>query len=660
MGSGGRTTRSLWTTEVGAQSPGTPHDSFMEMLYFLQNYNPRYVGGVERILQTAADLAQRREQESAPTVQQSALSLGARLKVNMWKGFSTQNPTTETASTNGNPDSKDHTDGNETETSNAAYQTNLASRVTDSVWRGITNRTAMEDESPSAPSSPTPPVPSKDFKDDKDQPQSTAPPPASSGIWGYAEKLKDSDAVATLSKVSTNWRVKGILGSWGMNKPSAPTTSNGSEQGMPSPIQSNHHERRGSLPFLDSPRIFSPPASFPSPDTAYKSPPESSQPISGGLIEKTKSLVTLGRTPTTPKSAPRPLFLNSSSLITPGTRDSFSRRSASAGTSTSDVDEWAEVMKSKRQHFHRDSQSSVSSLSPSDAFGRVPKSSRSDRDSDAGSSRIVSLNRRSVSPMAPNFRVDRIRPSSRNSSTSSGFHSPTSHAKSPLQESSLAAEQADAMDSVAQRVLHQPVAIVAGSLNDGGKGYDSSDATSSERPVPARTPSWKKTEDKAEDSEDTPNSGLVNIPSRAPRVRSKRYPRPANLQIQEDKTVRMPAEQKTPSPSTLKVEWPGEDFENIATPKASSFDSDESTGIPKSPRRPRKVSSGDVDRPRKLSTDTYKEEHPRKLSGRSRKTSTDTREPRARRESAAEEGDDEGYDELLSAYESEEGHTPLR
>jgi hypothetical protein len=29
--------------------------------------------------------------------------------------------------------------------------------------------------------------------------------------------------------------------------------------------------------------------------------------------------------------------------------------------------------------------------------------------------------------------------------------------------------------------------------------------------------------------------------------------------------------------------------------------------------------------------------------------------PRVRRESAAEEGDDEGYDELLSAYESEDG-----
>ena len=59
---------------------------------------------------------------------------------------------------------------------------------------------------------------------------------------------------------------------------------------------------------------------------------------------------------------------------------------------------------------------------------------------------------------------------------------------------------------------------------------------------------------------------------------------------------------------------------------------------------------------RKLSTEGN-EPRPRKISSgsRTRKTSA----TRKHRESAAEEGDDEGYDDLLSAYESEEGSKPM-
>lgn len=259
--------------------------------------------------------------------------------------------------------------------------------------------------------------------------------------------------------------------------------------------------------------------------------------------------------------------------------------------------------------------------------------------------------------MAPSFRMGQARPSSRTSSVSSGFSSPPLLAKSPLQESSLIEDESLAQQARTRNLLQSFSSLDASLQSRSYSEKESgSDATSSELPVPTRKPSWKKTVENNGESEDTANSASAGVPTRAPRVRSKRYPRPANLQIQDDKSPRYAAEQKTPSPSTLKVDWPGNEYENVATPRATSFDSDDAPGIPKSPRRSRKVSTGDGERPRKLSTDTYREERPRKLSsGRTRKISTESREvPRARRESAAEEGDDEGYDELLSAYESED------
>ncbi|KAH9484248.1 TBC domain-containing protein [Psilocybe cubensis] len=654
----GRTTRSLWSTETSVQSPANGQDSFMEVLSFLQNYDLRYVGGVERIIQTASELYHRRQQQTV-TSQQPSLSLGARLKVNMWKGFgSAPNPTYDASSIDKKRDSSDYADGDETETSETIRKTTLASRVSDTVWRGITNRSAMDDENPSAPPSPVPPT-SPNTHAEKALNVSSSPPAQSSSLWNYAEKLKDSDAVATISKVSTNWRVKGILGGWGMSKPNSPTTSSGNEKEPIPHVEQNMQGRRGSLPFLHSPTMIPPPSALSSPDVGFRSP-ELSPPLpNSGLIGKTKSLISRASQPATPKSAPRPLLLGTSTFVTPSPRDSVSSkhpRSASTGTRTPDTDEWAEVMKAKRQHFNRDSQSSVSSLSPSDAFGRTPKSTRSDRESDS-SSRIVSINRRSVSPMAPSFRIGQARSSSRASSvSSSGFSSPPLLAKSPLQESSLIEDESLAQQARTRHVL-QSFSTLDTSLQS--RSYSEkesdSDVTSSELPVPTRKPSWKKNIENNGESEDTANSTSAGVPVRAPRVRSKRYPRPANLQIQDDKSPRYAAEQKTPSPSTLKVEWPGE-YENVATPRATSFDSDDAPGIPKSPRRSRKISTGDGERPRKLSTDTYREERPRKLSsGRTRKVSTESREvPRARRESAAEEGDDEGYDELLSAYESED------
>jgi hypothetical protein len=317
-----------------------------------------------------------------------------------------------------------------------------------------------------------------------------------------------------------------------------------------------------------------------------------------------------------------------------------------------ETDEWADVMKAKYQHFHRDSQSSVSSLSPSDAFVRIPKaSSRADYESDTSStSRVVPLNRRSVSPMAPSFRMSNARPSSRTSSVSSDIHSPPLPVKSPLQNST----------SAESPVIVSPIDITTDTT--------SSPPAAHERPsMPGRKASWKQTE--TSDSDQPP---MVTL-AKSPRVRAKRYPRPANLQIQDSSATKskVSIDQKATSPSSnnLTVDWPTEELENISTPRAAHFDAeDHSTpqgGRARSPRSARKLSAAnDSERLRKSSTDTIiNEDRPRKTStgSRVRKVSTGSREaPRRQSASAAEEGDDEGYDDLLSAYESEDAHTSLR
>jgi len=101
------------------------------------------------------------------------------------------------------------------------------------------------------------------------------------------------------------------------------------------------------------------------------------------------------------------------------------------------------------------------------------------------------------------------------------------------------------------------------------------------------------------------------------------------------------------SPNTLAPpEWL-EEQEIATTPRAVEFVSSEptsaSTTSPHSPR-PRRKTSSDTVRSRKISGGS---------DGRFGKSSL--ADAHGTRDSAAEEGDDEGYDDILSAYESEEG-----
>jgi hypothetical protein len=285
-------------------------------------------------------------------------------------------------------------------------------------------------------------------------------------------------------------------------------------------------------------------------------------------------------------------------------------------------------MKLKRHHFHRESQSSASSLSPSDALIRNLRPAKSDWESDTTTSRIVPLNRRAVSPMAPHYR----RPSSRASSASSDIHSPPAKIKSQLHESSLIGAAVKGKSAILSET--EP---------------ESSDATSYQVNAASRNPS-PKSGDNVEDA-----SSRTGAPSRSARVRTRRQMRPPNLQIPDMPQTEVAPEPKSSGSSKgLQVEWPTENQDNVITPKATSFDSAEQpSSVPSgATRSPRRSTS------RKVSADNnINEERPRKISTRTRKVSGETREAtKSRRKSAAEDGDDEGYDELLSAYESEDAN----
>ena len=127
------------------------------------------------------------------------------------------------------------------------------------------------------------------------------------------------------------------------------------------------------------------------------------------------------------------------------------------------------------------------------------------------------------------------------------------------------------------------------------------------------------------------------------RLRSKRYvQRPGNLRVRTaGATVQGTLEQRTPSPGqrNLAPEWPGDEL--ATTPKTESH----SGGICEEG-----LEEG-------LGTAVPRPPCTRKLSreARLRKVSSAGIRDARRRDSGAEEGDDEGYGDLLSAYESEEG-----
>jgi len=460
-------------------------------------------------------------------------------------------------------------------------------------------------------------------------------------LWTYTDKLKDSDTMATLAKLSTNWRAKAILSSWSRPKESAstpvsfvplPLPPSEAQSTMTSTIQKL---RRKSLPIYDhNGALYSPPPRpsffrnprdslvpsatmpmlYPAPEMAQHDESPSSD-KSTGLLEKTRnslhsSLQSFTRTPSPmpspalPQSGPRPLMLNSACLIT----------SHNSGRSriTPTEDRTATAKSGK---VHRDSTSSASSLSP-DALYR--KSFRSDHDSDTSASRIVPLNRKSVSPMAPRSRFYRSRPPFVTSTVSSDQavpETPTKDDKIDCQSTislvSPKEEEIPPDDKVP--MLPKQALLTRRTYRRKPEPYPSGDAS---------------------------DSSTGDITLRATRLRSKRHTlRLSDLQI--EKTASFEEVKPLESPSNLVVvAWPNEDLDMATTPKPGSF-----FDLSDSPVRLRE------ERSRKISNNA----RPRKVSNSNRENVR-----RSRAESGGEDGDDEGYDDLLSAYESEESTSYAR
>ncbi|KAG7452620.1 uncharacterized protein BT62DRAFT_925178 [Guyanagaster necrorhizus] len=683
LGKSGHRSPGLWAQEVETVQPPSPlhpwelSDAFVEGMTLLQHYPIASAGGIDTIMQAALDLLHKREEESK-AAKDDKLSLGARIRVTMWKGFTNQVPSPERSpNVSDSEDEPFLDDGNETEGPTEGLNSGITSRLASTVWRGITNQSSMEPPpspiSPATPSSPLPTSASLSPATAEEKTPSISYFPASVRLWGYAEKVKDSDTAAALAKVSTNWRAKALAGSWGARKktPSAIVENTPRFQDGGSP--KNVDGPRRSLPAPDRSGVYSPPTRpsyfrpprdsivFPEGLGAALSVPnsparEATPESTPSLINRTKnlqaSLSSLTRGQSTPKSGPRPLLLNSSSLITSRT----SNRPPSV-TSQPGADEWSDVRRAKGQRaVHRESQSSVSSLSASDALLRA---TRSDNESDTGgSSRRIPLNRRSVSPMAPTFRV----PSSRHASISSATASPdrniqilsfSSQGETVLKSSDANGwGRADSADSPPLSSPPPPKTPTNVLLHDNGPSVtdpsapnDSFDIIPLELPPQPKKIVRKKTPPPIHYVDDTSDSSVIDAPSRSSKVRTRRRQpsRPPTLRIRDTTRSQSQPDQIGDS---LSIEWPKEDI--VYTPRASSFEGDDIPSTTKA-RRPRKVSSdgngeSNEGRTRKFSTES-----------RTRKVSTDTaRAARRTRNSAAEEGDDEGYDDLLSAYESEE------
>ncbi|KAG2367514.1 regulator of Vps4 activity in the MVB pathway-domain-containing protein [Suillus spraguei] len=432
----------LWAEEQATIRPSSPlrpwelSDAFLEGIALLQSYPIDAAGGIDRVLQTAHDLAQRRIEESR-LLKSDNITLGARIKATMWKGFTNQVANADNGEEEEEEEEEDsssdeegsHEDGNETETPAAPT---LTSRLANTVWRGITNQSSMDDSpSPPSPTSPLQPQ-SPPLTHPQSPPEqitsnpSLSPPPAS--IWGYAGKLKDSDTIAAFAKVSTNWRAR-AMDAWGSQRNGL--TSNGN---APSPViakselpssvpdkwsslrdgasHSRDWSRASSLPgssrgtaFEEPPR----PAFFRSPRDSflplprrgtYTAPPspEVQPQQEDNFIHKAQaslaslaalnSRTTESRTSTSqqpPRGPPRPLLLNSSSLIT--AKPPLAAH-LDGGMPVKRRGDWMDVTRSKGHGLHTDSVSSVSSLSPSDVFSGTHSKpsigSRSDIESDGG------------------------------------------------------------------------------------------------------------------------------------------------------------------------------------------------------------------------------------------------------------------------------------
>lgn len=720
LGKSGRRSPGLWHDESGSMPPPSPvrawelNDAFIEGMALLQMYPIEAAGGVESILQTAAELAYKRELEKKASKADNT-TLGARLANTMWRGF-----TNKVSSPIPSPEASDDEDTTiETTDTEAPHQptspktSGLTASWSNTIWKGITNQSAMEAPpsplSPASPSTPIMPIPASPRSPRSPQNEFLSPhtSTSSSSLWNYAEKLRDTDAAATLAKVSTNWRVKAIE-AWSSRNAAKPPASASSATTAVTHLRSGSFstephpriedpDRRSSLPGMDRSQIYSPPAR-----PAYFRPPRDSmlpQPRRSPLSSPTsadnemspdehdssgpartirQSIASFAQFASpvpkpAPKSGPRPLLLSSSSLLTGSSTPSISRshsRSPNPQAVGNHRRDWSDV---RTGLSNKTSMSSISSTSEAPGRHLTTDTKGSDLESDTTESRKVRINRGSVSPMAPVFRGSR--PTSERSSSGAatpgnGINRQRSWGRVDAPDSPVTLPSSPPPETPASSRFSGSVQVDGIESQRGSMVLSESNVRVLEAPAPSRKITRKKTPPPPASEDDTTDSSAapVTAPSRSPRTRGKRYVnRPSNLTIhRHDSNASVTSGTRTPSPSSLQLPENPEDADIGMTPRAATFDSSNenenqsSSASPSSPRSPTVVRklSGDG-RARKLSSEGQPV-RTRKISAdgrvvRPKKISTDIK-----RQSRAEEGDDEGYDDLLSAYSESEGNAEAR
>ncbi|KAL5529219.1 hypothetical protein ACEPAG_5193 [Sanghuangporus baumii] len=753
LGKGGRKSPSLWDTEpsvVARQTlrPWELGDAFMEGMTLLQNYPVENAGGMERILQVAGDILIQREQLTKPPQNQNS-GLGAMIRNKVWRGITNQSAVEPE---NKSPEDSDEETEDETETENenerARSNTITQSPANNSGWgsylkttviRGITNESAMDPESPRISPVPSPvPSPTRPSHDlssatpspvSEEKSSSLAVPSAGSGLWGYAEKLRQSDMAAKLAKASTNLSAK-ALDAWSSRNAATHNVSTSEKQQAAIITETSSLRldsgrngiRHGSMPNIHHPEPYSPPprpAFFKAPrDTRVFSSDEinslkipdspnsgnsslSASTLSTGSHIRAGSLASVlpswasgqsrspSKSPKPIKAAPKPLLLSASSLVTAGSVSHVSR-SVNSTPTPRNLD-WSDVRSSKvltspRRQDSEFSETSVSSRTSNHSAS--PRTALSGWDSDQSVSRVVRLNRQSISPMAPAFRINRS--SSRNPSVSFQSEFGVLHYKtaseyrtgsegSPkvtngriFEDETRGTRSWDRISPDSPSTLpsspppRTPVTNMQSSIRvanaerqRGSLVLSESGFSGLDAPPQGKRAHRKPSSPTVMTTGDTSDSSIpsASVLSRnTPRVRTKRLngtkARPPSLRTRSPEGRGASISMSGQSPSSLAAPDLDSELDMVTTPRAQQFPSTSPTDA-QSPRSPRR---------RKVSMEGP--EHRRKLSGetnvtRARKISTESRNTRtrkisdSRRDSHANDGDDEGYDELLSAYESE-------
>lgn len=641
----------------------------MEGMVFLQSYPVNTVGGMEAVLQVADDLTTRREAEGR-AAQAARTGVSARIRGAVW-GFSGQpGSAVATPALNATNEPARRWDVSAGVLDTATGPSTLTSRLANTVWRGITNQSAMDEPSPPAtpsfagsPVSPYPPSPqllAQTFSPGLPSPlvlgsRGGTPEPAVIGtnLWNYAEKLRDSDTAAKLSKASTNLRVM-ALDAWHKRAGSENVHDLPDQNGGNLPVDFSHMrhysvESEGSYfsqkpSFSDTDQTYAPP-----PRPSHFRPPRDSMfldmsmsrslstPASPALSAASDLSVSSAGSGRSLSGGPKPLLLSTSKLISPV---------------TDERKPWS--------HVTRDSVSSTSSLSPTDYRSKRRTESLS-WDSDTTRSRLVPIRRGTgdVSPVAVAARVSRSHPGA-TSSEISGYLGRLSEESRPIfgarSQPSIPEEDTTNPPSPIQS---PPPDTPLSSVSPASEGVRVRDVEpqrgslvlndTSEGDAPIRSFLRKKTRTY---TEPPPPANGARI-KHSQRVKARRQLPRLRTGGEEPERV------MTTSPSTLRLpEWPhGLGVEDTPTPRASDFEVafPSSPRSPRSPRRPRKLSGDGEVQPRKGSGESRENARPRKVSGdKTRKVSGGS--IKKNRESASIEGDDEGYDDLLSAYESEVGY----